>query len=429
MKLLHLTAGTGRWYCGTCVRDDTLVKALRARGDDADLVPLYLPVVADGVSCSAGQPVLMSGVNVYLQQASALFRAMPRWMDAPLGSRAMLSLAGRFAGSTRAESLGDLTVSMLRGEDGFQRKELARLTDALQARPRPDVVLLSNSLLAGLAPLLRRTLGVPVLVTVQGEMHFLDGLDTGRDEAWALLAHQLAAADGRIAVSEFAASSMAARTGLARDRFDVVPNGVPVDGIERPLPDGDVPVLGFLARLSNVKGLDRVARIFVRLREQGVALRLAVAGTAMPGEASALDAFWSIVRAAGLEADVEVHPNVDLAQKRTFLRKLTVFCVPTAKDETSATYNLEAMAAGIPVVAPRRGAVPEAIEAIGGGVLVPPDDEDAAVAAIAALLGDPGRRRVLGDAGWAGVRASRTDAHMAAGAARVVARVTGPAAR
>ncbi len=422
MKILHLTAGTGRWYCGTCVRDDTLVKAMRARGDQADLVPLYLPIVADGTSCSADQPVLMSGINVYLQQQSALFRSLPRWMDAPLGSRAVLGLAGRFAGSTRAESLGDLTVSMLRGEEGFQTKELGRLVDSLVARSKPQVVILSNSLLAGLAPMIRRTLRVPVFVTIQGEMHFLDGLDTGREEAWKLLTHHLTTCDGRIAVSEFAADAMAQRTGLRRGVFEVAPNGVPVDGIERPEPAGDVPVLGFLARLSNVKGLDRIARIFVDLRARGFKLKLAVAGTAMPGEAAALDGFWAIVREAGAAADVSVHPNLDLAQKRAFLRGLTVFCVPTAKDETSATYNLEAMAAGIPVVAPRRGAVTEGIESVGGGVLVPPDDEQATATAIGALLNDPARRAALSEAGWKGVRARRTDAHMANQVARAIGR-------
>ena len=119
---------------------------------------------------------------------------------------------------------------------------------------------------------------------------------------------------------------------------------------------------------------------------------------------------------------MSVHPNLDLAQKRAFLRGLTVFCVPTAKDETSATYNLEAMAAGIPVVAPRRGAVTEGIESVGGGVLVPPDDEHAAATAIGELLNDPARRAELSEAGWNGVRARRTDAHMANLVARAIGR-------
>ena len=47
MRIAHLTAGTGRFFCGTCLRDHALVDALRARGHDAVMVPLYLPLVTE----------------------------------------------------------------------------------------------------------------------------------------------------------------------------------------------------------------------------------------------------------------------------------------------------------------------------------------------------------------------------------------------
>src|SRR6185436_12737126 len=81
MRLIYLTPGTGSFYCGTCMRDNALVTALRRLGHDATLVPLYLPLTLDEPDASAGTPLFMGGVNVYLQQKSALFRKTPRWID------------------------------------------------------------------------------------------------------------------------------------------------------------------------------------------------------------------------------------------------------------------------------------------------------------------------------------------------------------
>ncbi|MGB0590542.1 MAG: hypothetical protein ACPGU1_12770 [Myxococcota bacterium] len=92
MNLLMLTAGTGSFHCGTCLRDNALAQGLRGLGHDVRLVPLYLPLITDGESASAGEDVLLGGVTAYLQQHSALFRALPKWVDRALDSRAMLSL-------------------------------------------------------------------------------------------------------------------------------------------------------------------------------------------------------------------------------------------------------------------------------------------------------------------------------------------------
>ena len=47
MRILHLTPGTGNFHCGSCLRDHALIKALRVRGHDALMAPLYLPLVTD----------------------------------------------------------------------------------------------------------------------------------------------------------------------------------------------------------------------------------------------------------------------------------------------------------------------------------------------------------------------------------------------
>ncbi len=78
MRILHLTPGTGSFHCGSCLRDNALVKALRARGHDAMMVPLYLPLVTDADEANPEQAVRVGGVGLFLQQKFPWFRFMPR---------------------------------------------------------------------------------------------------------------------------------------------------------------------------------------------------------------------------------------------------------------------------------------------------------------------------------------------------------------
>ena len=160
MKIVHIVPGSGgTFYCENCMRDNALVKALRRMGHDVVMVPLYLPMFADDPELSEDVPVFFGGINVYLQQKLALFRKTPRWLDRLADARWILELAARKAGTTRAAGLGDMTLSMLRGADGNQAKELDRLIKWLAENERPDIVHLSNALLIGLARRIRAVCG------------------------------------------------------------------------------------------------------------------------------------------------------------------------------------------------------------------------------------------------------------------------------
>ena len=75
-----------------------------------------------------------------------------------------------------------MAVSMLQGSAGFQRKEVQRLCQWLSQDPQPQLVNLSNVLIAGCAPDLSASLQVPITVTLQGDDIFLQQLpdDIGR---------------------------------------------------------------------------------------------------------------------------------------------------------------------------------------------------------------------------------------------------------
>src|SRR4030095_8214662 len=115
------------------------------------MLPLYLPLKTDEADESAGMPVFFGGINVYLEQQAPVFRRLPNWLHDLLSARGLLRLIGTAAARTRPQDVGELTLSMLRGEEGNQAREIEDLIDWLRRSEKPDVVSLSNGLLVGSA--------------------------------------------------------------------------------------------------------------------------------------------------------------------------------------------------------------------------------------------------------------------------------------
>jgi len=412
MRVAYLTAGAGGMYCGSCMRDNTLAAALRRQGRDVLPIPLYTPIRTDEPDVST-ERVYYGGVNVFLQQKSALFRWAPRFVDAVLDSPALLRAALRRAGRTSNTQLGEMTLSVLRGEHGAQRRELEKLLDGLAAM-QPGLVHLPNAFFVGIACELKRRLGAPVVCTLTGEDIFLDRLDEGhRDESTALIRKAAADVDGFVAVSRHYANHAQTQFGIPAERIAIVPPGIVVDGDTTTARASATPTIGYLARICPEKGLHELCRAFELLRAAGHTCRLRVAGYLGPDDRAYFDGVRARLRAAGLEGDVDFVGEVDRAGKLAFLRSLDVFSVPTVYREAKGIYVLEAMARGVPVVQPRHGAFPEWIASTGGGVLCEPGDAESLAAAIGRLLDDPAERARLAAAGRAGVLANFTDAHMA----------------
>jgi hypothetical protein len=130
MRIAYITAGAAGMYCGSCMRDNTLVAALCKAGHDAILIPTYTPIRTDEVDVSQ-QRIFFGGINVYLEQKFWLFRHTPWLFDRLLNFRWLLRWVSRFAARTKYSELGQLTISMLQGEDGKQRKEVDKLVEWL----------------------------------------------------------------------------------------------------------------------------------------------------------------------------------------------------------------------------------------------------------------------------------------------------------
>ena len=410
MKILQITAGAAGMYCGSCTRDNALARALMAGGHDVTLMPVYTPTRPDEPNVSRDR-VLFGGISVYLQQYVPLFRATPRLLDRLWDSPAVIrAFAGR-AIKTDARLRGELTISMLRGEAGALRKEFEKLVEWARGEAPPDVIDLPNSLLIAMAAPLKHALNRPVCCTLQGEELFLDGLvPPYREQARELIRAQVPTIDRFIAVSDYAARFMSAYLAIPSDRISVVPLGITLDGYgERLKPEAGGPALftvGYFARIAPEKGLHVLADAYVRLRRQtpDLPMRFLAAGHLPGGGRSYLDGARAILQRAGVAHEFEYHGEVDRAGKIAFLRRLDVLSVPATYDEPKGMFLLEAMAAGVPVVQPRRGSFTGIVERTGGGLLVPPDDPQALAGALERVARTPALREELARHAFDGVR-------------------------
>jgi glycosyltransferase involved in cell wall biosynthesis len=407
-RIAYITAGAAGMYCGSCMRDNTLVAELHRLGHDALLVSTYTPIRTDEPDVSQHR-IFLGGINVYLQQKMALFRRTPWLFDRLLDATWLLRWVSRFAVKTEAQELGDLAVSVLKGEHGYQKKEVEKLVRWLAGEVKPQIVNLTNVLLSGLVHPLKQALGVPVVATLQGDDVFLDALpEPYRGRAIDLIRDHCGEIDGFVATCRYYAEFMGGLLGLPADRTHVVYPGLDLRGHggAGPRPPGEPFTVGYFARICPEKGFHHLVDAFLRLRgRQGApACRLRVSGWLGENNRAYYNEQRRRIEGAGLADSFEHVESPDHASKVRFLQSLDVLSVPTVYREPKGLYVLEALANGVPVVQPRHGSFPELIEATGGGLLVEPSDADALAEALRGLASEPERGREMGRKGQQAVR-------------------------
>ena len=417
MKILYLAAGAAGMYCGTCLHDNTLAAALLAAGADVLLVPTYTPIRTDEIDVSQRR-VLFGGINVYLQQLSRVFQYTPRWFDRVFDSPLLLNALSKMNFSIDAAKLGGLTVSMLEGEQGRQRKEVAKLVDWLARDVRPDVVHLSNSMLSGMAREIGRTLGVPVVCSLAGEDIFLEKLVAPHyDRARNVLRERARDVTAFVSLNRYFADYMTEYLAVEPERVHVIPHGLNLTGhgTRRGRSPDEPFAIGYLARICHDKGLHVLAEAFKLLKEQpGLPpLRLRVAGYLGAADRKYFDDVRAKIRGWGLERDFEYVGEPDRAGKVAFLQSLDVMSVPTVYRESKGLSILEALANAVPVVLPAHGAFPELIEDTGGGLLCEPENPASLAEKLKQLVLDPAQAETLGRQGQAAIHERYTALRMA----------------
>ena len=406
MRIIQITPGAGGMYCGNCFRDNALVAEFRRRGHDVLMIPLYLPMTLDEEDQSTGIPVFFGGINVYLEQKLPLLGKMPDWLHKQLASPSLLKWASGRAAKTRAADLGDLTLSMIKGEEGKQIREIEELINYLRQHQLPDVISLSNALLVGMARRLKRDLNVPVVCTLQGEDSFLDSLpESHRQKTWDTLSERCRDIDLFIAPSQYFAELMGRRLKIPAEKMTIVHNGLHLEGWTPNYSTLNPPVLGFFARMCKEKGLDTLIDTFILLKKRNRIpnLKLNVGGAMGPSDEPFVNDLKLRLQGNGVLGDATFFSNLTKEQKQQFFRRISVMSVPAMYSEAFGLYLLEAWAAGVPVVQPPAASFPELVAATTGGLVARSPAPESLADAIEEILSDEQKRRSMARAARAAV--------------------------
>jgi glycosyltransferase involved in cell wall biosynthesis len=402
MKIVYIAPGTGgQFYCQNCMRDAGLVKALRALRHDVVLAPMYLPLAVDDPQPTGDAPVFYGAVNCYLKQKFSAFRRLPDWLQQALDSRPVLRFAARRSGTTDARGLEEMTISVLKGDDGNQREELERLLAWLKVE-KPDVVHLSNALLLGLAPRIRRELGCALVCSLQDELPWIRTMEGGAvDTVRDLLTEKAQAVDAFMPVSAYYAGLMQPWLKCPDDALHVVHIGIDPDGYRMAERGRRELRLGFLSRTGPGQGLEALVDAFVLLKKRPsmAGLRLAVTGGTPPQDRRFVRSLRKRLEHAGFLEHTEFIDDFGRERRQAFLAGLSVLSVPAPGGDAFGLCLVEALASGVPVVQPREGSAVEIVNESGGGVLCRPGSVADLAEALGALLSDSERRRELGEKG------------------------------
>lgn len=409
MKYTYIATGAANMYCGSCMRDNTLVAAMKSLGHDVTMIPMYTPLRVDEESVSE-EHVFYGGIEAYLLQR---FPRSSLWRDTLLqiaGSQALLRLMPHFdiGAAVDPAQNAEMTLSMLRGEMGNQTSLLTEMVSWLATSLQPDLVHITNTLISGSVRVIKQALNVPIVCGLHGEDIFIDGLpDPYRTQALDLIRENCAHIDHFIAISQYYADYFGSLVGIDPQKISLVRPGIYLHDYDyTSQPDYRKPLtIGYLARISPEKGLHLLVEAFIRLCKSGEFpdLRLKVAGYLSRAQSHYVNGIQQQIRRAGLSRQIDIIGTVNRQQKLAFLRSIDVFSLPTIYPDPKGLPVLEALAYGVPVVQPDHGAFPELVATTGGGLLHKPADALDLSEKLATLLHDTELRKALNQRGQTAV--------------------------
>ena len=384
MKILFIIPGSGdSFYCGNCFRDNLQASALRRAGHEVIVMPLYLPLMHQ--LFKADTPLFFPATTYYVAQKFFGKRRMPGWLERLTGSDMMLNLASSMSGTTSAEGMEDMTLSMITGDDPAFRDQVTRMTDWIKSREKPDIIHLSSTLLIGIAKSVRQQIGVPVVCSVQDEEVWIDSLDRKYSSAaWQGIAGNITYVDRFITTSRFYRDIVMKRIPQITE-VDVVYPGINREKYACDEYPGD-PVVGFFYRMNRDNGLDILAEAFVKLKKKNTVrnLKLKIGGGYTGKDKYFLKKVKKIL--APYHKDVEIINSYSPDDHIRFYQSITILSVPLTFDEGVGLYLCEAFAAGRPAVEPATGSFPEIVG--DAGITYQPDDAGSLADALECLLTD-----------------------------------------
>ncbi|MCC6500824.1 MAG: glycosyltransferase family 4 protein [Anaerolineales bacterium] len=433
MKIVYIASGAANMFCGSCMHDNALAAGLKAAGEDVSLFPLYTPMRLDEENVGEKR-IFYGGIKAYLMQKFPRPFAGRDLLLKVAGSQAIVRMLPRFdiGSAVDPAANAELTVSMLKGEEGNQRELLQELAGWIKSTYQPDVIHVTNALLIGVVRELKRALQTPITCGLHGEDIFLEGLPAAyRKEALAIIRERAREVDRFLAISAYYGEMFAEWVGLEREKIDVVYPGIALDDYRTLTPGTSGArslTIGFFARLVPEKGLHLLVDAFIHLQRSGEFpnLRLLAGGYVSRAYKTYIDGIRRKIAEHKLEDRIKILGTLERADKLNFFQQIDVFSVPAPYREPKGISILEALAAGVPVVQPEHGAYPEWVNATRGGLLHRPHDSADLADKLAVLLRDAELRTQLGQQGRQGVFEKFSSETMASGTLDVFRKLIRP---
>ena len=384
MKILFILPGAGdSFYCGNCFRDNLQAMALRKAGHEVVIMPLYLPLKQTSMQCTT--PLFFPATTYYVEQKMFGRRKMPLWMKRLLGTDALLSMASSMSGTTSAEGMEGMTLSMIEGEGTAFDENVKELIDWVKQTEKPDVVQLSSSLLLGIAKELKREMDVPIVCSLQDEEVWIDSLKPEFvRKAWMSVVANAKYVDRFITTSYY--YQQVVKTKLPQlGLVDVFYPGIDVSKYHSDVYPVD-PTIGFFYRMNELDGLDILADAFVLLKQRGTVphLKLRIGGGYTSPDKKLIKQVKRTLKPYA--ADVVIEETYDMDEHADFYRKITVLSVPLRFQEGVGLYLCEAFAAGRPAVEPNTGSFAEIVG--DAGLIYEPNDAQHLADALEKMLTD-----------------------------------------
>ena len=248
---------------------------------------------------------------------------------------------------------------------------------------------------------------MPVVCSLQDEEQWVDCMEEPyRSQVWDMIREKIQNVEGFIAVSEYYTSLMKEKLAIPGEKLFTVYPGIDPDKFELSARPFDPPVIGYMARLAASQGLGNLIEAFMLLKkeEQFRNVKLHINGGQTGDDVDFIDSIKKKTSEHGVRDDILFFDRFGEKDRKEFLKHITVMCVPCLQGESFGLFQIEAMAAGVPVVQPEAGAYPEIIQATGGGVTYTPDSPQDLADKLSAVLKDPELVKSLGDSGYNAVR-------------------------
>jgi glycosyltransferase involved in cell wall biosynthesis len=380
MKIINIVPGFGgTFYCGNCLRDREFTYALKDSGHDAVSLPIYLPLTIENGVIKSDKPIFFSAVTIYMKQKFPFMRHMPKWMERFFNSQMVMKYAAKKSGSTRATGLEEMTISMLNGDEGYQKDELRQLIDFLRDYEKPDVVHLSNALLMGVAKQIKEELNIPIVCSLQDEDVWVDAMSPSyQQKMWDLLSEKGKDIDAFVSVSQYFADFMKKNMRIPDEKMHVVHIGVDPAKYNYHKPQTDNLTIGYLSRIYKENGFGVLVDAFIHLKKQ---LKYANAKLKITGGMTGDDKRFINKQIRKLKRNklidyVEFIDDFKVESLNDFFKDLTLLSVPVLKGEAFGPYQLESLACGIPLVQPALGAFPEIAKTTKGGFIYEPNSPE-----------------------------------------------------